>query len=236
MNISITLPTKKDVVKDYFPVILSLLAIVIFDDFVSEPLSTQRLSIVFPNIDTILLYVQSIFIGISFITLFFKKKRRITHLIIVFILWMATLKLGISVFLIVRQIITSETSSLEAKAGSLFLDALLLWGTNVIIFAIWYWMLDRGGAYNRSHRISRRPDFLFPIQDHCADDWCKEWYDSWQPGFVDYLFLAFTTNTAISPTETMVLSTRAKWLMMLQSSISMTVLVIFVARAINMIK
>jgi hypothetical protein len=118
-------------------------------------------------------------------------------------------------------------------------DVLLLaggavWITNVIVFALWYWELDRGGPLVRWRKPWRehRPscDFLFPQMD--KDDFAD---DEWRPEFVDYLYLAFTNATAFSPTDVMPLSRWAKLAMMLQSSLSIVIIVLVVARAVNVL-
>jgi hypothetical protein len=114
-----------------------------------------------------------------------------------------------------------------AVASSLFRNAALLWVANIIIFTIWYWEVDQGGPIRRHTGLTQSPDFLFP---QIAADW-----GNWKPGFFDYLFLAFNTNTAFSPTDTLVMSRRAKLLMMTQASISLVILAVLAARAVNIV-
>jgi len=111
----------------------------------------------------------------------------------------------------------------------LLLSAGLLWVSNVLIFATWYWRLDAGGPNARDRRANHDEGaFLFP-QMTLDDD------EDWSPGFVDYLFLAFNTSTAFSPTDVPVLSRWAKVLMMLQASISLATLALLAARAVNIL-
>jgi hypothetical protein len=114
----------------------------------------------------------------------------------------------------------------RAQAGDLLLSSVLLWASNLLIFALWYWELDGGGPHRRRPGAQASSDFVFPqmVADRA---------EGWTPEFVDYVFLAFNTCTAFSPTDTMVLARRAKLLMMLQSIISLTTIAVFVARAIN---
>jgi uncharacterized membrane protein len=109
--------------------------------------------------------------------------------------------------------------------------AALIWVANVATFALWYWEIDGGGPARRHPGRHASTDFAFP-QQQLDDDGVAE---GWSPGFIDYLFLAFNTSTAFSPTDTLVLSRRAKLLLMLQSTISLLVLAILAARAINTI-
>lgn len=110
-----------------------------------------------------------------------------------------------------------------------------LWVTNVLVFASWYWRLDAGGPHQRSKRFRHTGGaFLFP-QMTLGKDGGEPDGRPWSPQFVDYLFLAFTTSTAFSPTDTPVLSRWAKALMIVQSSISLLVTVLLIARAVNII-
>jgi uncharacterized membrane protein len=103
-----------------------------------------------------------------------------------------------------------------------------IWSSNVLVFASWYWRLDGGGPNLRDRRKSHDSGaFFFPQMQMRKQDW--------KPGFVDYLFLAFNTSTAFSPTDVPVLSRWAKLLMMVQSSISLTTVVILAARAVNIL-
>jgi hypothetical protein len=106
-----------------------------------------------------------------------------------------------------------------------------LWVSNIIVFASWYWRLDAGGPHARDLRsVHTHGAFLFPQMTlrNNADR-------SWSPGFVDYLFLAFNTSTAFSPTDCPVLTRWAKLLMMLQSLISLATIVLLAARAVNIL-
>jgi hypothetical protein len=122
----------------------------------------------------------------------------------------------------------------KGKAGSgptLLIDALNIWGTNVIIFALWFWTTDRGGAALRGHPSARDPDFLFPQMTLGSG----EAQAPFVPGFVDYLFLAFTNATAFSPTDTLPLTPRAKLLMMAEALISLLTVALVAARAVNIL-
>ena len=114
-------------------------------------------------------------------------------------------------------------------------SAVALWVSNVLVFASWYWRLDAGGPNSRDLRDSHTDGaFLFPQMIIPADT-AKGRATAWKPGFVDYLFLAFNTSTAFSPTDVPVLSRWAKVLMMVQSCISLGTIAILAARAINIL-
>jgi hypothetical protein len=116
----------------------------------------------------------------------------------------------------------------HATALALLRDAALTWLVNILTFSLWYWEIDGGGPSRRHHQGYHSSDFEFPRS--ALADASKM---AWLPHYVDYLFLAFNTSTAFSPTDTLVLSARAKVLMMIQASISLTVLAIIAARAVN---
>ena len=114
----------------------------------------------------------------------------------------------------------------------LFRSAAVIWTSNILLFASWYWRLDAGGPHIRPTRVFHlRSAFLFPQMILDAE----QRHPHWTPHFVDYLFLAFNTSTAFSPTDVPVLSRWAKVVMMVQSSISLTTLAIVAARAVNVL-
>ena len=118
---------------------------------------------------------------------------------------------------------------------TLLRSAAALWVTNVLVFALWYWRLDAGGPHQRDLRAGHPSgSFLFAQMTFREDDVPPEW-KGWSPNFIDYLFLAFNTSTAFSPTDVPVLSRWAKLLTMAQASISLTVVVILAARAVNIL-
>ena len=107
-------------------------------------------------------------------------------------------------------------------------SAAALWISNILVFASWYWRLDAGGPNQRDLR-KRHEDGAFLFPQMTLDD------EDWRPGFVDYLFLAFNTSTAFSPTDVPVLSRWAKAMMMVQSTISFTTVALLAARAVNIL-
>jgi hypothetical protein len=117
------------------------------------------------------------------------------------------------------------------NAGGLLAAGGVIWATNVIAFALWYWDLDRGGAAARAHPPGRPPAFVFPEMQNTG-------YvpDTWMPRFIDYLFLAFWTATAVSPTDTVAIKPWAKLLMMLEAAGSIALAALVIARAINILK
>jgi uncharacterized membrane protein len=114
----------------------------------------------------------------------------------------------------------------------LLVAAVALWVSNVLVFALWYWKLDAGGPLAREKSAGRHigSSFLFPQMLNLDDG-----NPPWSPHFMDYLFLAFNTSTAFSPTDTAVLSRWAKAGTMLQSMISLTIVALLAARAVNIL-
>jgi uncharacterized membrane protein len=114
------------------------------------------------------------------------------------------------------------------QAGDLLRPAVLLWGINVLVFAVWYWEIDGDGPVKRRLRAHEAADFLFPQQQGGN-------HSHWVPGFIDYLFLAFCFATALSPADTPPITRRGKLLMMMQALISLVIIVLLVARSVNII-
>ena len=122
----------------------------------------------------------------------------------------------------------------KESATELLLSAASLWVTNILVFALWYWRLDAGGPHSRDRRATHTSGaFLFPQMTMPPAAPGTEPPPRWTPIFVDYLFLAFNTSTAFSPTDTPVLAPWGKILMMSQAAISLIVLALLAARAVN---
>jgi uncharacterized membrane protein len=116
----------------------------------------------------------------------------------------------------------------DVNGFNLIRSGLLLYGFNVLMFALWYWEIDGGGPEERRQSDHQAADFMFPQQVGGNDG-------NWAPHFVDYLYLAFTGATAFSPTDTMPLTHRAKLLMMLEAILALIIISFVVSRAINII-
>lgn len=113
----------------------------------------------------------------------------------------------------------------------LLTSSIAVWVMNVLMFSLLYWQVDRGGPGPRWRDTSAQPHWLFPQDGLPADRRSA----GWRPVFADYLFLAFSTATAFSPTDTLPLTPRAKMMMMAQSTISLVTIVLVGARAINIL-
>ncbi len=122
------------------------------------------------------------------------------------------------------------------KPLDLLLSAGGLWLSNILLFASWYWRLDAGGPHQRDLRGAHTSGaFLFPQMALDPELRTAAQLEDWTPGFVDYLFLAFNTSTAFSPTDVPVLSRWAKLMMMVHASISLGTLALVAARAVNVL-
>jgi hypothetical protein len=109
-------------------------------------------------------------------------------------------------------------------------SSISLWASNVLLFSVLYWLIDRGGNMARAERVPGAPDFLFPREE--AD---HELLPAWQPTFVDYLYLAFCTAAAFTPAEAMPMTSRAKLLMMAEGLIALVTVLAIASRAIGLL-
>jgi uncharacterized membrane protein len=142
------------------------------------------------------------------------------RLLVLVPLGLSTLALVVGVALFIL------TLPADKHATNLLRAAALLWSFNILVFALWYWEVDGGGPWERHLSGHRAADFLFPQQATGG---------SWAPHFLDYLFLAFTAATALSPADTYPLTRPAKMLMMIEAVLSLTLVGILIARAVNIL-
>ncbi len=176
--------------------------------------------IVGPN--WLLLVIEGVFVIPLFID--FLSAWELSHtarrILVLVPLGISTLALVIGIALFILTLPT------DTHATNLLRSAALLWSFNILVFALWYWELDGGGPWNRHRSGHHAADFLFPQQ---ADG------KSWAPHFLDYLFLAFTGVTALSPADTYPLTRLAKALMMIEAVLSLAIVGILIARAVNIL-
>jgi hypothetical protein len=147
------------------------------------------------------------------------------------ILGVITLAVLSSLVLLVLQLPAHKETPVQ-----LLRAAAALWVANILVFASWYWHLDGGGPNERDKQgVHTDGAFLFPQMTMAPERRREMGEDTWSPGFVDYLFLAFNTSTAFSPTDVPVLSRWAKVMMIVQSLISLATVVLLAARAVNIL-
>jgi hypothetical protein len=144
------------------------------------------------------------------------------------ILGLVTLTYLVSLGLLVHYLVTGGSVGGHALIGS----GLVLWVTNVLLFSVVYWDLDRGGPLDRFEKDRPWPDFEFPQMDnpHMTPLGTR-----WQPTFLDYFYTSLTNATAFSPTDTMPLSQVAKLLMGIQGTAAVVTVGLVVARAVNIL-
>ena len=145
----------------------------------------------------------------------------------IFLIAVISLANGVSIVLLVHSIVVGR----EIEGHELVRASIHIWCTTVLVFALWFWLLDSGGPLARSRELSRTPDFLFTqmVSPEVAPA-------GWRPAFLDYLYLSFTNATAFSPTDTMPLTLWAKMLMLAESAASLLTLLMVAARAVNILK
>jgi hypothetical protein len=128
----------------------------------------------------------------------------------------------VSLFFLAQTLLTGTSQS----AKSLVIGGTVLWVTAVLLFAVWFWELDRGGPIRRMHDLDEVPDFRFPQME-------IEGWDDWRPEFSDYLYLSLVNAASLAPAETVPLSRVSKLLMSMQTLGSLATQAIVVAYAVN---
>jgi len=156
-------------------------------------------------------------------------KRSLNRALGIVINGITTLALMGSVILLVRTIPSHRESALK-----LLLSGGLLWLTNVIVFALWYWRLDGGGPTMRhEEKKFGSTSFLFPQMQVPHDERAQFACTGWRPRFLDYLFVAFTQSSTFGPTDAPLLARWAKVLAMIQVFISLAIVVLLISRAVG---
>jgi uncharacterized membrane protein len=155
--------------------------------------------------------------------------------------WGRVERAGVLLFFLVKGVANVATlaylvdvmvrRSTELGGLQLLASSTAVWVNNMLVFALLYWQVDRGGPEGRVRYTGTRPDWLFP-QEGAPTGAVPS---GWQPVFVDYLYLGYSTATALSTTDAMPLTARAKLLMMGESMISLATVVVVVSRAINIL-
>ncbi len=132
---------------------------------------------------------------------------------------------------LLTAVIASLVRGEERSGGQLLLKAVTVWTTNVVAFGLWYWAFDQGGPVRRCEPDPPPPDFQFPQMENpqlAPPDW--------RPQLVDYLYVSFTNSIAFSPTDAMPLGRWAKLLMLAESALSATTVLLVAARAVNIFR
>ncbi len=174
------------------------------------------------------LFLSGILLALS-ITALVTNREKIAATAIYVFTSVVTLYLLSGVLLLLFSI---TSPSLSGNQGGMVLlrDAIIVWVINVILFAVWYWLLDGGGPIKRCIADIDRKDFLFPQEFMKIPNW-----EGWRPGFFSYIFLSFHFCSTFGPSDAYVLSWRGKFLVMIQVAISLITLTMLIARAFSMI-
>ena len=233
MNESASKPKRPDA---YSLEMIIVLAIITLHDFLlsntlSIPGALGRIALArLISLDRVasgLEFIVPIAILAAMLVLWFTESDQWVHtLAIVYLAWV-TIHLTTKVAL-VSYILASRPQS---GVGFLLKDTIVLWIANVLLFGAWYWIIDAGGPRLRREGPAQRFDFAFPQRVASLPGW-----QNWQPGFWDYVFLGFCGSTQFGLADTLVLSLRAKLLLMLQAALSLTVIVFIASIAISVLR
>ena len=205
-----------------WPVVLAILAAILM--VVLLPERVVLFPVWFPYVIGIALILPMVAVGLSAEKARWLRVERTIMLLFIVAMGVGTLaNLGSLIRAMVRR--SGEVGGLQLLASSI-----VVWVSNVLIFSLLYWRIDRGGPEARANNAGTRPDWLFP-QAGAPEDAPPDW----RPTFVDYLFLGFSTATAFSPTDALPMTSRAKMLMMLESTMSLGTIVVVASRAINIL-
>jgi hypothetical protein len=233
MNESESKPKRPDT---YSLEMIIVLAIITLHDFLlsntlSIPGALGRIALVklisLDRVASSLEFIVPIAILATMLVLWFTENDRWVHtLAIVYLAWV-TIRLTTKVAL-VSYILASRPQS---GVGFLLKDTVVLWIANILLFGAWYWIIDAGGPRIRREGPIQRFDFAFPQRVASLPGW-----QNWQPGFWDYVFLGFCGSTQFGLADTLLLSVRAKLLLMLQATLSVTVIIFIASIAISVLR
>jgi len=233
MNESVSKPKRPDT---YSLEMIIVLAIITLHDFLlsstlSIPGALGRLALArlihLDRIVSSLEFIVPIIIFAAMLILWATEQDRwVYQLAVVYLAWV-TLRLTSKVVL-VSVIIASRPQNV---VGYLLKDVMVLWAANVLLFAAWYWIIDAGGPRVRREGPVQRFDFAFPQRVVNLAGW-----QNWQPNIWDYVFLGFCGSTQFGLADTLLLSVRAKLLLILQASLSLTVIVFIASIAISVLR
>jgi hypothetical protein len=211
-------------------VLLGLVSIEVLTNFLSDDLTIGRLTPseqLIPHRQLYSLWLGFIGLGLlAAIILWALNKVRWLRLATFLLNSLFTVQLFVATLLIVVRLMQGS----KVSAANLLVDGLVIFVTNILVFSLWYWYIDSARTRFLEKTIDQRWDFLFPQRQASYPG-----YEDWRPQFGDYVFLAFTTSVAFSPTDTLPLSRAAKLLMMTQSIIALIAITAVVGTAINIL-
>ncbi len=158
-------------------------------------------------------------------------KHHINHFLGILICAVLTAGLMVSICLLAMTLPEKTRPALSLlRAGG------ILWLTNVFVFALWYWRLDGGGPNERGSKAAfGSTSFVFPQMQIEKSERKNFAINQWRPGFIDYLFIAFTNSSTFGPTDSPILAPWAKILSMIQSFLSLAIMVLLISRAVGVL-
>jgi hypothetical protein len=168
---------------------------------------------------------------LTLLVIFWLKHRSawLRQLTLAYLVWV-TLRLVLKIVLVISVVLVLKPQ--KVSEGILLLkDTIVLWLVNIVIFGVWYWVIDAGGPLSRRSGAPARVDFVFPQNGQSPLGW-----EDWQPGLWDYIFLGFSGSVQLGLGDTSVLSVRAKTLVMLQCLLSLAIMVFLATFAISLLR
>lgn len=173
--------------------------------------------------DALIIYGLFIVITLFFVLI---EKRNILKYIFYGLLSIITGRVFISLYSLIQD------KTINENGQAILSDAFLIWVASILVFSMWYWIIDRGGPIARSiDNDETRYDLLFPQYQGHIPGW-----EHWHPKFLDYVFFSFFTSTGFSPADTLPLTKRVKLLMMLEASLSLIIIGMVASRAISLLQ
>jgi hypothetical protein len=205
----------------FWPAQLTVLAAILLSFDLPSKLTIQQTWLI-PAIEAVLLF--ALVVTTPWIPAHRHPRRRLVGMSLVALVTASNL---VNLGLLVHVLLQGHANN----ARELILAGVEIWVTNVLLFTVWYWQLDRGGPLARNEAQLRPPDLLFPqmSRDELGGI-------GWRARYVDYLYTSFTNATAFSPTDTMPLTPITKLLFMVQSTASLVTVAVIFARAINILQ
>jgi hypothetical protein len=184
--------------------------------------SPQANSLLLGTVDSAIMY--GIFLVFLLCMIFFKKTYWILSLFYFLFFFITARIVGNLYFLITNPKISDN-------GVAILTDAFLIWTASLLLFSLWYWIIDRGGPIARGHEDSEtRYDLYFPQYSGKIPGW-----EHWKPKFLDYVFFSFFTSTGFGPADIPPLTKRVKLLMMTEAAISLIIIGMVASRAISLL-
>jgi Protein of unknown function (DUF1345) len=206
-----------------WPVTLTVIAAIVLQVQLSDALTSPLPHWLMPALEGALLVALGIANPVRI-----ERRGRVVRTAAIGLIVLISAANAVSAVLLIRAILNGLPAT--AHAAPLLASGANVWATNVIAFALWYWEFDRGGPVHRAEGTRQHPDLMFPQM--ASPELAPK---DWQPYFVDYLYMSFTAATAFSPTDVMPLARWAKLTMAVQSSVSLAIGALVIARAVGLL-